>query len=219
MKGKNLSKEKSCTVDVILFDFGGVLAEEGFIKGLGAIAQQNGLEREPFVKTGFNLIHKVGYLLGTASEKDYWIALREKTSIKGEDPELRGVILSHFKLRTWMIELIERLREAHIRLGILSDQTNWLDELDVKYGFFKRFDYVFNSYHLGKSKRDPTVFEDVLGLMNVKAHQVLFVDDYAGNVEKAKGRGLHALHYEDRERFQGDLAYFCPFLKSRKTDN
>jgi putative hydrolase of the HAD superfamily len=205
--------ERACSVDVILFDFGGVLAEEGFRDGLATIAGKNSLEKQSFVRTGSDLVYKVGYLLGRASEKDYWMALRKETGINGDDQELRNIILSHFKLRTWMMELVEQLRELHIGLGILSDQTNWLDELNAKYGFFKRFDYVFNSYHLGKSKRDPTVFEDVVAVMEVQAHQVLFVDDSPGNIERARGRGLNGLLYEDWERFYRDLAEFCPFLK------
>ena len=71
-RNQKLPPEKSCTVAVILFDFGGVLAEEGFRNGLGVIAGNNGLDQELFVKTGFDLIHKVGYLLGQAAESDYW---------------------------------------------------------------------------------------------------------------------------------------------------
>ena len=217
-RNQKLPAERSCTVAVILFDFGGVLAEEGFRNGLGVIAGNNGLDQESFVKSGFDLIHKVGYLLGQAEERDYWQALRRETGIVGEDEELRRVILSNFKMRPSMLKLIEKLRKAHIRIGILSDQTNWLDELDKKYDIFRRFDYVFNSYYLGKSKRDSTLFEDVLGLMGIRAREALFVDDYPGNIERAKGRGLHAVLYEDQDGLFRELARFCPFLKSEITD-
>ena len=49
-----------CTVDVIWFDFGGVLAEEGFREGLRAIAEGNGLEPEAFIETGFDLVYEGG---------------------------------------------------------------------------------------------------------------------------------------------------------------
>lgn len=211
---KNLSCGKSCAVDVMLFDFGGVLAEEGFRNGLYAIGRQNGLEPESFVKTGFELVHQMGYVLGRAGEKDYWLALRRETGVKGENQELREVILSNFILRPWMLELVKRLKRAQIRVGILSDQTNWLDELEERYNFYKWFDHVFNSYYLGKSKRDSTLFDDILGMMNVAAYQVLFVDDYHGNIERAKKQGLHALLYQERETFLRELARYCPFLRA-----
>jgi hypothetical protein len=42
--------------------------------------------------------------------------------------------------------------------------------------------------------------------MNIKPDKVLFVDDYHGNIERAKQKGLHALLYEERLNFLDDLA-------------
>jgi putative hydrolase of the HAD superfamily len=191
------------------------VAEEGFREGLHAIAERNGLEPEAFIETGIDLVHQGGYVTGRSDEKTFWEAMRQKTGMDGTDELLRNIILSHFELRTWMIELIKKLRQSNMHLGILSDHTNWLDELDATYAFFKWFDYIFNSYHVGKSKRDPSLFDDLLALMNIKPDKVLFVDDYHGNIERAKQKGLHALLYEDRLNFLHDLARFCPFIRQR----
>lgn len=199
-------------IDVILFDFGGVLAEEGFREGLHAIAGLNGLESEPFVKTGFRLMYEVGYVLGHADEKSYWQAMREETGIGGSDASLRNEVLSRFELRPWMIELTKELKASKTRLAILSDQTDWLDELDVRHDFFRRFERVFNSYHMGKSKKDATLFNDVVALMGVEPGKALFVDDNHGNVERAELSGLHAIWYQDRQRFFKELTLFCSFL-------
>lgn len=204
---------KLCSVDAILFDFGGVLAEEGFRNGLYAIAKLNGIEPGPFIETGFHIIYEVGYVLGRSDERTYWQAMRKTTGIKGSDESLRDVILSHFKLRPSMIELIKELKASHLSLAILSDQTNWLDELDAYHDFFRWFERVFNSYHMGKGKRDPTLFDDVLALMDVEPGKALFVDDNHGNIERAKQKGLHAILYENCGSFHKELALFCPFLK------
>ena len=201
---------KQCNVDVILFDFGGVLAEEGFRDGLQAIAENKGLDPDSFVKKSFDLVHGIGYVVGKSDEKAFWRALREETGINGTDKKLRNVILMHFKLRPWMIDLIKKLKQQDIRLGILSDQTNWLDELNEKYDFFKWFDHIFNSYYIGKSKKDPTLFDDVLDWMAVKSDRVLFVDDHHANIERARQKGLNAILYDDFEKFYNELAEFCP---------
>jgi FMN phosphatase YigB (HAD superfamily) len=122
---------KPCTVDAILFDFGGVLAEEGFRNGLLSIAKHNGLEPEPFTRTGFELVFEVAYVIGRSDESTFWQALREQTGIRDTDETLRKEILSHFRLRAWMIELVKKLKHFNVRLAILSDQANWLDELDM----------------------------------------------------------------------------------------
>lgn len=197
-------------VEAILLDFGGVLAEEGFRNGLRAIAEANGLDPDDFGKTGFEIIHQTGYVLGRSDEEFFWRALKAKTGIKGNSRELREHILSRFALRSWMLDLLPALKKDGLTLGILSDQTQWLDELNEREGFFKGFDYIFNSYYLGKSKRDPTLFEDVASRLNLPAEKILFVDDYEGNIDRARAKGFRALLYIDREGFLQGLARFCP---------
>ena len=209
---------KPCTVAAILFDFGGVLAEEGFRNGLLSIARRNQLEPEPFAKTGFEIVFKVGYVIGRSDESTFWQALREQTGIRDNDDTLRKEILSHFRLRAWMIELVKQLKQHNVSLAILSDQTNWLDELDNEHRFFQFFDHVFNSYHMGKSKKDSSLFDDVLRSLRTDASHALFVDDHEGNIQRAKQRGLHTILYSDPESFRSDLAQFCPDIVAATDD-
>jgi HAD superfamily hydrolase (TIGR01509 family) len=209
-QGKDLPRP--CAVEVILFDFGGVIAEEGFRNGLAAIAKASGLPLEPFLTSAYDLVYDCGYVLGRVDESAYWAALRKETGIEGTDSALREVILAHFILRPWMLQLIRALREKFIRLAILSDQTNWLDELNDRDGFFNWFERVFNSFHVGRSKRDVSFFDMVLSEMAILPDQALFVDDSEGNTQRAQTRGLRTVVYRDREQFMEDLGVFCPFL-------
>ncbi len=189
------------SIDTVLFDFGGVLAEEGFRDGLAAIGRLNGRPEEDIVRLGHELVHRIGYVTGRVSEKRWWDALRAEAAIRGADEALRREILERFTLRPWMLELVAQLRRGGLTVGILSDQTNWLDELDGRHGLYGRFDYVFNSYHMGKSKNDPGHFDDVLKLLNRQGRQVLFIDDSAGHVDRARNRGWAALLF----RNEGDV--------------
>ena len=209
----NQLSKKTDSIELILFDFGGVVAEEGFRNGLISIAHLNGLPPKPFLEKASDITFNQGYLFGKSDEKKFWQSLREHTGIQGSDQKLRNEILSRFTLRGWMLEIIKRLHNDSLLLAMLSDQTNWLDELDVQYDFFKLFDRVFNSYHLGKCKRDVSLFEDVLKEMGVKAERSLFIDDTKENIERAQEKGLHTIHYQDRETFMQRLLSFCPFLQ------
>ncbi len=114
----------ACNVDVVLFDFGGVLADEGFANGLKAIAQRHGLDETDFINLARDLIHRTGYITGRGREPSYWQAIRRATGITGDDATLRNEILSRFIPRPYMIHIVKRLRTAGIRVVILSDQTN-----------------------------------------------------------------------------------------------
>jgi putative hydrolase of the HAD superfamily len=201
-------------IEAVLFDFGGVLSEEGFKNGLQAIARLNGIDEETFVRTANDVVHTSGYVIGKVPESAYWEILRETTAIRGDDRQLRNEILSRFSLREWMIETVKRLKARNVRVGILSDQTNWLDELDARDNFFREFDYVFNSYHIGKSKKDPSHFKDVVRILNIETHKALFIDDDPGNCERAKQAGLKVINYRDREQFFEEIARYFPGINS-----
>jgi putative hydrolase of the HAD superfamily len=203
-----------CSVDVILFDFGGVLAEEGFAEGLAAIARKNGIDERAFVALGHELVHKTGFVTGRSDEAAYWEALRREAGIRGKDGDLRREILSRFRLRPWLLRIVRAAREGGTRVGILSDQTLWLDELNAKRPFFGLFDYVFNSYHMGTSKMDPAHFKDVIGELRVEPGRVLFVDDNEGHIGRANRQGWHTILYLDRKQFIRHIKKYCASMEN-----
>ncbi len=193
-------------IDLVLFDFGGVVAEEGFKEGLAAVARADGLEEGAFIQAAFDTIYSTGYVLGKAPEREFWNTLRQKTGVRGYDADLRREIFSRFLLRDWMIDLVKKLRAGGRRVGLLSDQTDLLDQLEEKYSFFRHFDYVFSSYRLGKGKRDASLFDDVARVVKTEPDRILFIDDDPGHVDRARHRGWKAILYVERNGFQKDLA-------------
>jgi len=205
----------SCSVDIVLFDFGGVLADEGFINGITAIAEKYGVDQTMLVETAFKAVRGTGWVVGKGTEGDFWRVIRGRAEISADDEELRQEILSRFTLRPWLFEVIKELRLKGIKVGILSDQTEWLDTLNDKYHFFKWFDYVFSSYHMGKSKQDESHFDDVVTTLNVEPQRVLFVDDHNANCERARNRGMKTILYDNGRMFLTELEHYCPDVGSQ----
>lgn len=177
----------------VIFDFGGVLCREGFREGLYAIARKNGLDPEPFFHLASDVIYDTGYITGRATEADYWEALRRDTGIRGTDADLTAEILSRFILHPVMIDAARSLRREGYVVAIASDQVDWLERLNERDHFYNEFDHVFNSYRIGKGKRDATVFDDMANALKRAPCELLFLDDNPGNVERAASRGMHAM--------------------------
>lgn len=194
------SNEAFPAVRAVLFDFGGVLAEEGFREGLFTIANSQGLDPEEVHRIGLDAVYDSGYVLGRGSEADFWALMRQRTGIAGGDRELSGEILSRFVLRPRMLDEVRKLRKSGFITAILSDQTDWLERLDARLGFFREFDRVFNSYRTGKGKRDTRSFDDAVKELGIEPGEALFIDDMPGNVERARSRGLQAYLFDDEER-------------------
>lgn len=197
---------------VVLFDFGGVLAEEGFRKGLMHVGREMGMAPEEFFRIADELIASSGYLTGESSEEAYWCALRERTGITAGDADLREEILKRFTLRPRVLEYVKRVREEGFIAGILSDQTNWLDEINERTPFYHFFDHVFNSYKMKKSKRDSSVFIDVCDNLKRKPEEVLFVDDKIANISRALSSGMKALHFKDMGCFEKGIRKYLRII-------
>lgn len=189
----------------VIFDFGGVIAEEGFREGLFAIAFSRGIDPSRFFELAREIIYESGYVTGCGDESRYWRTLREKSGIAGTDGEFRQEILSRFILRSDVIACVRSLRGTGVTLAILSDQTDWLDDLDRETPFSHEFDAVFNSYHLGISKRDVGIFSIVCDRLGVEPAEAFFIDDNEGNVERAAAEGLATHLYRDMEGLRDAL--------------
>jgi putative hydrolase of the HAD superfamily len=200
------------TIKAILFDFGGVLAEEGFKKGLEAIALKEGRDPERFFVLAESLIYSTGYVLGLSDEVAYWEALRRETGLRRGAADLRSEILDRFILRPEMIRLVRGLKQKGFWVGILSDQTDWLDELNRKYDFFKYFDRVFNSFHLHKSKKDSFWFAEVCSDLALASQEILFTDDNQGNIDRAADEGLKTILFQNIGQFKEDLIHYMSDL-------
>jgi putative hydrolase of the HAD superfamily len=202
----------SCDIAAAIFDYGGVLAEEGFREGMQAIARENRLDPDAFLDAAADAAWATGYVVGSAQEEQFWAALARKTGLSGDPGAWRRAILSRFTFREWMRPLLADLRAAGLKLAVLSDQTDWLDELEARQRFFAHFDLVVNSFHAGRSKREPEVFTDLAARLGIAPGAALFIDDNPGNVARAESMGLRGHLYASRQGLLAALGERCPGL-------
>jgi putative hydrolase of the HAD superfamily len=188
-------------IRAVLFDYGGVLAEEGFSNGLESLAKEQDLNVDNMTAEGMQAVYDSGFVLGKGCEVDFWALLRQRTGLQGDDALLRQRVFAGFIIRPWMLALAEKLRSWGYITGILSDQVNWLDDLDARDHFYRYFDHIYNSYYMGKGKRDPSHFVDVAADLGLPPAAILFIDDNDNNVATAKSIGMQAIQFRDKQSF------------------
>ncbi len=192
-------------IRAILFDFGGVLAEEGYHQGLLALGRRFGLDPEGFFEQVTEIIYSCGYVTGKTPEASFWALVRKQTGVTASDQDMRQEILQRFLPRPGMLGIAANLDRSGRTVVILSDQTNWLDELDATYDFFRFFEAVYNSFHLGMSKRQPEIFPEIVGRLGLPPGACLFVDDNPGHIQRARQMGLAAHLFTDEAAFAAFL--------------
>jgi putative hydrolase of the HAD superfamily len=204
-------------IELVLFDVGGVLFEEGYRKGLHAIAERNCLDPLRLEIISDRMIVETGYLTGKAEENVYWEAIRQESGVMESDDEMRQALIDRYVPRGWMLEIVRTLKDR-VRLAILSDQTNWLDVLEEEHQFFNLFDTVLNSYYTGRSKIDQATFEFVASSLGVRQEKILFVDDRIGNIKRAESAGYKTILYLNRSKFITDMGQHFPDLSISSLD-
>jgi putative hydrolase of the HAD superfamily len=193
------------SIRAVLFDFGGVLAKEGFRKGLADLARQQGLNPQAVHQAAADAIYESGYILGQGTVEEFWRILHAKTGLAGDSSALFQAVAAGFILRPRMFALVDALRAQGYITAILSDQSDWLDRLDSQLNFFRSFDRVYNSFHLGKGKRDASLFADVARDLGLVPHAIAFVDDDPGNVERARSQGIKGVLFQSEDQCVNDL--------------
>ena len=186
-------------ISTVAFDFGGVLAEDGFLDGLLKLATKWNCNANWLKKTAVETIYNCGYVNGHCDEKTFWKLLSQNSGIRFEANMVREIVINGFILRPDVIEYVQEIRQAGYHVVLLSDHTNWLDELDQRKPFFHLFHRVYSSYHVHYNKREGTIFPYVLADMGVKAQKVVLIDDNLGNIDLAEKMGLIGVHFTEIE--------------------
>jgi putative hydrolase of the HAD superfamily len=192
-------------IKLVLLDFGGVIAEEGFKKGINELALKFDFDVEKLKKIAFDLVYDCGFTSGKADSDKFWDLFKEKTKISESNSNLTEFILKRFIIRDEMINFAKWLKTQNIKTAILSDQTNWLDILDKKYDFFKYFDKVFNSYYLGITKKDPEIFDLALEEMDELPENTLFADDHNPHIQRACAKKINGILFKDMNDFKKQI--------------
>lgn len=103
--------------------------------------------------------------------------------------------------RPAMLGAIERLREAGLRVGALTN--NWAHDpgegrVDDGTGALKScFDVFVESSIEGLRKPDPRIYELVCERLDVEPGVAAFLDDIGGNLKPARAMGMHTIKVDE----------------------
>src|SRR3954469_9291633 len=181
------------SIDVVLFDLGGVLIDFGGVDPMKRLA---GIDTDDELWRRWLTCRWVrSFERGECSPDEFAAGLVGDWALEVEP----AVFLESF--RSWpggplagAVELVADVRAA-VPIGCLSNTNAIHTENEfAKYEMFDAFDYRFLSYQLGLVKPDRALFDRVAELVPVAPDRVLFLDDNLVNVEGAIEAGFTARH-------------------------
>ncbi len=91
---------------------------------------------------------------------------------------------------------------------LLSDHAQeWVTYIKSIHPFFGEFKRTFFSYELGKTKKNPKTFEEVLEKMSYQANECWLIDDSAVNIEIAASVGINGIQFKNAKQLREQLVH------------
>lgn len=141
-------------------------------------------------------------LANKLTEREYWgIRAREVGALLGEEWTLRDFFLHMNKiplddyLRSEALTLAADAKAAGIKVAILTNDLEyfhgreWLDTVPL----MQQVDFVYDATHTHILKPDPRSYQMTLAGLNLKADEVIFIDDQPRNVEGGIKAGIRSI--------------------------
>ena len=118
-------------------------------------------------------------------------------TLRGDEYE--RLLCGEFTVHAEIVERIVRLRDEGYRLGLLTNSFLEFREHIEGHVDFELFDVVVDSSEVGHRKPEPAIYELTTRMLGVEADEILYLDDFAANVEGAKAAGWQTIHVVDIE--------------------
>jgi putative hydrolase of the HAD superfamily len=192
----------------VIFDYGLVLSGPADPAARARLLEISGLSPEIFDAHYWK--YRLDYDRGTLNGRTYWQTIARETgltlSAEQIDELIEQDVLLWATVNPLMLDWLERLRAAGLKVGILSNMgEDLLAHMRRNFGWLDLLHHLTWSCELNTVKPEPAIYEHTLTKLGVEPAEALFIDDKMENVEGARSLGIHALLFRDARTLQGDL--------------
>jgi len=192
-------------VKVVVFDLGGVLYTYDHCKLMDDISGELGVS-EPKISIAWRKFI-IEYEYGNISENEFWSFLLKELGLECDSQILHDIVIGHFQPIDKSLELLKSLRGRYI-LGLVTNQTSWIYELNDKYKFRKYFDIVLASNEVGLRKPQREIFDLFVEKSKVNPREIIFIDDSLGYKKSVEATEMNFIHFKNPKQLRNDIGKF-----------
>ena len=189
-------------IKVIAFDFGGVLYTYNYIRSLHHFSTTLGISYQRAEAAWSSRIEE--FERGEIAETDYWSAFRKAGGIDRDDAYLHEMFVSMFGPMPATLEIKRRLKPQY-RLGMLSNNCEWEQDMNSRLHLRDGFDFVLMSYEAGARKPEPKIFEQLIDRAGVRPEEIVFIDDTSAYGPAVEAAGIRFIHFRSPGQLREEL--------------
>ena len=197
----------TASIDLVLFDIGGVLGSNGWDREQRlAAVERFGLDDEDFQ---YRHEEMVGALeAGQISLGEYLDVTVFCDGRTFSREEFTSFMLAQSVPWADSIAVARELAEsATVRLATLNNESEALNNYRIeRFGLREIFPTFFTSCWLGVRKPTREIYTRVLGMTQADPKRTLFIDDRVQNLNPAAALGMQSIHFESAGQLRSALA-------------
>lgn len=190
------------------FDWGGVInGKPGKYFGQAA-AELLGVTHDEYLRAYFQNNKKINR--GEISWQELWTLVLNELRCPEKLPDIINLSkkYSEVKINNEIIDLIDNLRKNGYKVGLLSNNTHEKAAVMRSLDIDKHFDVFHVSAETGYVKPEKEAFKHLSDELDVKLHELIFIDDSEKSLSTSQECGYTPILYDNYQQLKAELKYF-----------
>lgn len=188
-------------VHAVLFDLDGVLRQFDRARGEAAAAAHGASLRE-LARVAFDA-DLLRTLVTGGLRRAEWVA--EVGRRTGQPEAARAWLETTGELDPASVAVVEALKARGVRLGVLTNGTDTIEQELTELGVVHLFDAIVSTWHVGVCKPEARAYHAAAEALALPCERILFTDDRAENIEGARAVGMAGHRFESAAVLRREL--------------
>ena len=185
------------SIRAVLFDMGGVIVRTEYQAPRQHLAERLGMEYDDLVKIVFDSDSGYQASIGAITADEHWASVLKR--LKRPAPEMEAIRHEFFAgdiIDRTLVDFLRSLRGKY-KTGLISNAWGDLRDYIVREKLDDAFDHMIISAEVGAVKPDAKIYQVALEQVGVKPKEMVFVDDFAVNIQGCEKVGIKGILFKD----------------------
>ena len=190
---------------ILVFDFGGVIAEADNEVVFTYLERSLHLSRKDVLQVIAQL--RESRLKGI-SEEQFWNEYSTSTNISLPEKwveSLAAVQQSAIRPNHRMIDMVKKLKGLGYRIALLSNVSKPQAKIVRETGLYLYFDPILLSCEIGVEKPNIEAYQILLQRLHATARDCIMIDDASENIQSAQRLGMGTILFQSTDAFFAEL--------------
>jgi len=196
-------------IKAVVIDIGGILINENSRESRALVAKKFGFNESAFWVYAKKVLDRS--YRGKLDAKDFFAGLISELELDADASDMVEAWVDGREKTSSMndvvLETLEGLRGKYV-IGALTNSTILNESIGLRKNCYGLFDVKVISCEVGTKKPDKKIYEILIKKMaekDVKAEEIVFVDDKPENLGPAEKLGIKTILFEDSEQMIRDF--------------